>query len=166
VRALQGTHLKGWSLLEVIRTDIFQRGVPWMLLLRRSRIAESDLNVSLSQKVCVAATGASGIAAVAAAWAPVLLCVPALSMVAILTLNRDFYHFLARRRGWAFAAGSLPLHLVYFACCGASVLIALAISRFAASEPQAAPQGRRADLPAAPRPHPVRSRRAFPWTRS
>ena len=44
-RDVQATHLKRWTLPSVVRTDIFQRGVPWMLLMKRSRVAETDLNV-------------------------------------------------------------------------------------------------------------------------
>ena len=56
-RDVLATHLKRWTLGDVLRTDIFRRGVPWMLLIKRSRIAETDLNVGRSQKLSVAATG-------------------------------------------------------------------------------------------------------------
>jgi len=38
--------------------------------------------------------------------------------VAIAVLNRGFYGFLRRRRGFAFAVAAVPLHLLYFACAG------------------------------------------------
>ena len=41
----------------MIRTDIFRRGVPWMLLIKRSGTIETDLNVKAGQKACVALTG-------------------------------------------------------------------------------------------------------------
>ena len=34
-RDVLATHMKRWSLTEMIRTDIFRRGVPWMLLIKR-----------------------------------------------------------------------------------------------------------------------------------
>jgi uncharacterized protein (DUF362 family) len=42
-------------------------------------------------------------------------------------LNAAFYLFLARRRGWGFAVGAIPLHYLYYCCCGVSVLIALTL---------------------------------------
>ena len=42
----------------------------------------------------------------------------------VVALNLDFYRFL-RRRGLGFAASAFPLHLLYFVCCGVSVVIAL-----------------------------------------
>ena len=126
-RDVQATHLKRWSLLDMIRTDIFRRGVPWMLLMKRSAIAEVDLNVSRSQRLCVAATGLGGLALLAAPWWPALGLVPVASLAAIVALNRGFYRFLGRTKGRAFATRAVFPHLVYYACCGASVVIALAI---------------------------------------
>ena len=37
-RDVLATHMKRWTLAEMIRTDIFRRGVPWMLLIKRSGI--------------------------------------------------------------------------------------------------------------------------------
>ena len=93
----------------MIRTDIFQRGVPWMLLMKRSRVAETDLNVRRGQKVCVAATGLAAWRRSARRLVPLAArarCRPAWR--AIVALNRDFYRFLARRRGWGFAVGVGP----------------------------------------------------------
>ncbi len=56
-RDVQATHMKRWTLAEMIRTDIFRRGVPWMLLIKRSGTIETDLNVKAGQKACVALTG-------------------------------------------------------------------------------------------------------------
>ena len=48
-----------------------------------------------------------------------------IGLAAILALNGDFFKFLLRRKGFAFACAALPLHLLYYCCCGFSVLIAL-----------------------------------------
>jgi hypothetical protein len=123
-RNVQATHLKRWSLFEMIRTDIFRRGVPWMLLMKRSRIVETDLNVSKSQRACVAATGLGILGMLGSPWMPSLLALLPLSLAVIVGLNRDFYRFLSHRRGPVFAIASTSLHLIYYCCCGASVLIA------------------------------------------
>lgn len=126
-RDVQATHMKRWSVFEVIRTDIFRRGVPWMLLMKRSGTAETDLNVRSGQKISVGATGlmllAVGLTPVSIwAAAPAALCAGV-----VVALNLDLYRFLASRRGLGFAIASLPAHLLYFVCCGVSVVIALAL---------------------------------------
>jgi GT2 family glycosyltransferase len=131
-RDVQATHLKRWTLAEMVRTDIFRRGVPWMLLIKRTGTVETDLNVRATQKLCVALTGltlcmaAGGFAA--PWWTPGAIA-GSLSVVglgAIVALNRPFFAFLARRKGWRFACAAVPLHLVYYVCCGLSVVIAMA----------------------------------------
>jgi GT2 family glycosyltransferase len=167
-RDVQATHLKRWTLFDMIRTDIMRRGVPWMLLMKRSKIVETDLNVSKSQRACVAATGLGLLGAIGSVHFPGLLALLPLNLVAIVALNRDFYRFLARRRGLSFAIASTLPHLIYYCCCGASVVIAEAlwlVSRQADLTSAPAPSGRRLDrvgsvAPSAPHPSktPRRSR--------
>jgi GT2 family glycosyltransferase len=125
-RDVLATHLKRWTLRSVVRTDVFQRGVPWTLLMLRTGVAETDLNVGRGQRLCVAATGLLILAALASPWEPRALALAAASLGAVVVTNRRFYRFLAGRGGWAFAAASVPLHLVYYVCCGVSVVLALA----------------------------------------
>jgi glycosyltransferase involved in cell wall biosynthesis len=164
-RDVRATHLKRWTLFDVIRTDIFRRGVPWMLLMKRWRVMETDLNVSRAQRACVAATGLGLIGAVVALrwpWASALL---PMSLATIVALNLDFYRFLARRRGPAFAVGSTAMHLLYYCCCGASVVIALAIWHLSPRPPADLLPGVRRDLAetvASTTPHPSRRSRRSP----
>jgi glycosyltransferase involved in cell wall biosynthesis len=124
-RDVLATHLKRWSLMEMIRTDIWRRGVPWMLLIKRSGTSETDLNVRPSQRLCVLVTGLVLAALVTSPWNAWGGVVAALGCAAIVWLNGDFYRFLSRRKGRFFALAALPVHLVYFTCCGLAVLIAL-----------------------------------------
>ncbi|WP_435008093.1 glycosyltransferase family 2 protein [Tundrisphaera lichenicola] len=164
-RDVKATHLKRWTLPDVIRTDIFRRGVPWMLLMKRLKVVETDLNVSKSQRACVAATGLGLLGAAASVrWPGAFVLLPA-SLAAIVGLNLEFYRFLARRRGLLFALGSTVMHLIYYCCCGASVVIALAIwhlSRRPAGEPTPGIRRDLAETVALTSPHPARSRRRSP----
>jgi glycosyltransferase involved in cell wall biosynthesis len=124
-RDVLATHLKRWSLPEMVRTDIFRRGVPWMLLIKRSGTPEFDLNVKPAQQVCVAFTGLILLALLTLPWNAWAVVVAAFGSAMIVWLNHDFYRFLGRCRGPGFALAALPLHLVYYTCCGLSVLFAL-----------------------------------------
>jgi hypothetical protein len=53
-RSIQATHLKDWSLRNLVRTDIWQRGVPWMALMLRDRSLVKDLNLSRESRASVA----------------------------------------------------------------------------------------------------------------
>ena len=167
-RDVQATHLKRWTLFDMVRTDIFRRGVPWVLLMKRSRIVETDLNVSRSQRACVAATGLGLLGVLAGFWLPWLLALLPASLAAIVALNREFYGFLARRRGLAFAFASTALHLLYYCCCGVSVVIAeglwLVSRQPDFTSTPAPPAGRldQAEIPGTAAPHPSNRRRRSP----
>lgn len=149
-RDVRATHLKRWTLPDMIRTDIARRGVPWMLLQWRWGVRETDLNVRSGQKLCVIAVGLAGLAVLGAPWLPVLPLLMALAASAtIVGVNRGFYRFLIRSRGAAFAVGSIPPHAIYYVCCGVSVLAALAI--WWRSERRSASV--RSETGAIPRPH-------------
>ncbi len=51
---LQVKHLKTWSFLGLVKTDIMDRGVPWTELILRDKRLPNDLNIQLSQRVSVA----------------------------------------------------------------------------------------------------------------
>ena len=164
-RDVLGTHLKRWTLATVIETDIFQRGVPWMLLLKRLHVTETDLNVRPEQKLCVAVAGLLALSIVGAYFVPWLAAATLLGPSAIIGLNFSFYRFLAKKRGLTFATGSIPLHLVYYWCCCVSVLFALAFWHFGPRPTviDVDPRRIRGDKPAEPiRP---RTRRPTRWTK-
>jgi hypothetical protein len=95
-----------------------------MLLIKRYGTIETDLNVKLGQKACVALTGLAGVAGAALALVPWAWAVSGIALILIVLLNLGFFAFLTRRKGFVFAACSLPLHLIYYCCCGLSVVIA------------------------------------------
>ena len=128
-RDVFGKHLKRWTIRSMIRTDIFQRGIPWIILMKRRQVAESDLNVRPSQKICVVAAGLAAIALLASVVDPRALAVVAASVATVVALNAPFYRFLAKKRGPLFAIGAIPLHFVYYGSCAASVILAEAIWR-------------------------------------
>lgn len=111
--AIKGKHMKDWGFWNMLHTDVFLRGIPWTKLILRARHAPNDLNVRWDQRISVLLTALLIGLLLTASWA-----MAPLALAAIVALNREFYVFLARRRGLAFAAASIPMHLLYFCCCG------------------------------------------------
>jgi glycosyltransferase involved in cell wall biosynthesis len=170
-RDVLATHMKRWSLWEMVRTDIFRRGVPWMLLIKRSGTVETDLNVKPTQQICVALTGLILLALLSLPWNSWAAVVAGLGSAAIVWLNRDFYRFLVRCRNLGFALAALPLHLVYFTCCGLSVLFALfqwhVVTRVSLESSARVTPRERVDQGAGPIPQPFLARvarRLARWT--
>jgi glycosyltransferase involved in cell wall biosynthesis len=111
-------HLKRWTLLELLESDIRDRAIPWTLLMLRERHIPNDLNVQWNQRISVALAYM--------AMPMVLVYWPATAglLAVVLGLNQRFYRFLARRRGVVFAVRAVPLHLLYFIYSGAAFLAA------------------------------------------
>lgn len=51
-KGIQATHLKQWRLGQLVRTDLWLRGVPWVALMLRDRRMVRDLNLSWHARVC------------------------------------------------------------------------------------------------------------------
>ncbi len=52
-KEIQVTHFKKWTLWSILKTDIWDRGVPWTELMLRDSGMPNDLNVKLSQRIGV-----------------------------------------------------------------------------------------------------------------
>lgn len=119
-KALQGKHLKHWSLISMIRTDLLIRAIPWTHLLIRYKHFPSDFSLGLSQRVSVAT-----------AWlflivAPFIIVKPQYPfavLISFIGVNWPFFKFLAKNGGWLLSAVCLPLHLLYNFNAGLGFLI-------------------------------------------
>jgi len=119
-REIQGTHLKRWGLLSVIRTDVASRAVPWARLMLTGRGAPDDLNVRWDQRVSVGLVGLAVLLGIASPLRTELTGIAAGALAAVLIINRRWLGFLRRECGVAFALMCVPLHLVYFLYSGLS----------------------------------------------
>ena len=120
---LRVTHLKRWRALEMLRTDLWRRAVPWTELMLAEGELLDDLNVRRRDRVSVALACAILPAAIVGCWWPPLWGAAAAAELALLVLNRDLYRFFRGRRGTAFALAALPWHWLYLLTCGAGFAI-------------------------------------------
>jgi hypothetical protein len=120
--AIQGTHLKAWTLGAMVRMDFAERGLPWVELALSGRAPSDALNLSwrhrLSAALCVGALAA------ALTRRPLRALAALLGLVA---LNRSFYGLLARRQGGARAAAGVGLHAVHHLAGAAAVPAGVAL---------------------------------------
>lgn len=118
--ALQGTHLKEWTLASMVRTDFRHRGIPWVRLLAARREFPATLNVGAREQ-------ASAIAALAVAWGLVRRrpFVAAAGIGAEVVLNRDLVSLLHERLGIRGAIAGIGLHTVHQLTAVAAVPVGL-----------------------------------------
>jgi hypothetical protein len=105
---IQGTHLKRWTVATMVKTDLLDRGLPWVELVVSRRAHATALNLGWRHRASAAASLLFVTSVLArrprrAATALSVLC----------ALNAPFYLLLLRRRGWRHAAAGIPLHMVH-----------------------------------------------------
>jgi hypothetical protein len=134
---LCGTHLKRWTLREMVRTDLTRRGVPWVRILLRRRELSSALSLSPRHRL----TAALHLLVVARP----RLALPGL--LTVIALNHGFYALLLRRGGPRLATAGVALHLVHSLTAAASVPAGIAAHlRSREEEPAARPAERVAEV--------------------
>jgi glycosyltransferase involved in cell wall biosynthesis len=115
---VQVKHHKAWSLAAVVRSDLLDRGMPWSELLAGRRRAARELNLGRSGRWSVVAVGLLALSLLLVLIEPRWGLLTAVSVALLLWLNREFYGFLASKRGWRFLLAAIPLHWLYFLDCG------------------------------------------------
>jgi GT2 family glycosyltransferase len=103
--AIQGTHLKRWTLRSMVRTDFARRGVPWVAMQVANRRVSSTLNLGWRHRASALAWVAT--LAATASRRPV---VAAGALGTVIVLNRRFYALLGRRLGPLDAVIGVGLH--------------------------------------------------------
>jgi len=128
---IQVTHLKKWSLGNVVRTDLRDRGIPWARLLaqRGATLSAKTLNLRWTERLNTALVWVSVILLVVAAFkGSLLLAGTAVLVVApVIALNWHLWVYMARLRGVAFAVAIMPLHLMYYALNAISFVLGLVL---------------------------------------
>jgi GT2 family glycosyltransferase len=119
---IRATHLKRWTLWNLLRTDIFDRGIPWIRLMWCHRNAKNLLNDKTSQRISILLTYLAAVAVLSAGLYPVACLLAPPSALIVTALNLDFYRFFARRRGFWRTLAIMPLHWLYFYSCGFCVV--------------------------------------------
>ena len=123
---LLGTHLKRWTLPEVVRTDIFQRAVPWSHLILSGRGMDNDLNVSGQERIKAAVAGLWAAGAVSllapAIWPWSIVAFASLS-IAVICVNWDLIGFFRGNRGVLFAVKAATFHQVYYLYSAATFML-------------------------------------------
>lgn len=127
--AIQAKHLKRWTLANIVRTDVVDRGVPWMRLLlerARGRDTAETLNVNTVEKVKTALVGVAclctvlALALADARW----LGGAVAALLPVVLANGPLFAWFARLRGWGFAARVVPMNLLYYFLSGFAVVLA------------------------------------------
>ena len=122
---IQVKHLKRWEAISILKTDFFQRALPWTELILKYRHFSNDLNIDTSSRVSVMLTFCLILSFLIVPFWPKVMAVTALLTFILLYINADLYKFFYRKRGLKFTLMALPWHWLYFFYSGLGFLLGL-----------------------------------------
>ncbi len=107
---IQLTHNKRYSLASLIRSDVFQRAIPWTRIMLERRIYRNDLNTSSNNvaSVMVVFLMLAGLVFHPGGLAG-LFALELLLLLILVLLNRPFLCYVRKLRGNGFAARTLAM---------------------------------------------------------
>jgi GT2 family glycosyltransferase len=127
-KELQVKHLKRWNIRSLLKSDFFDRALPWTQLILRDRNFVNDLNLRTSSRFGVILMYGF-LAALAGGywWSGAFAVAGALALVLII-IGMPVYGFFFQKRGFWFTIGTIPWHWFYYFYCGLAFTIGF--SRF------------------------------------
>lgn len=128
LKELQVKHRKRWTFLNLVRTDVLHRAVPWtaMLLHNRGR-GGSELNLGWEARASVVSVYLALLVAAAAIAYPLVLVASMILLSLPVLFNWTLVSFFKRRRGWPFLLRAIPLLLVYFFYSGLGFIMGIGL---------------------------------------
>ena len=123
--ALQGKHLKRWTLRSLARTDALFRARPWLgLMLDETRVMRG-LNADAGGRASMVAVALIPPCMMIAPCWPWALLPAALALLSVPLLNRRLFRSFQHLRGPAFAVACVPLHAFHLFCVAIGLALGL-----------------------------------------
>ncbi|MEN9732402.1 MAG: hypothetical protein RLZ45_397, partial [Verrucomicrobiota bacterium] len=117
-KSLQATHLKRWTFASMMRTDLFDRGIPWMRLILGRKRSGTDLSLGWTARLSTVLAGIGVAGLVMVPWNPWIGAIAFASLALLVGLNLPFYRYLSGLRGMRFALLAIPWHILFYLTCG------------------------------------------------
>ena len=119
-KELQVKHLKKWTFMSLLRTDILDRAVPWSKLILESREMVSDLSLQPSQKVSTFLASLSIAILFLSFFVPKLIYLVLFLLLSIWMINHRLFMFFLKRKGPIFSFSAFAMYLLYYFYSGVS----------------------------------------------
>lgn len=114
LKTLQVKHLKRWDLIGLLKSDFFDRALPWTELILRDRSFINDLNLRFSGRLSVILTYSFLAALVGGCWWSGSFAVAGALALLLIIINVPVYGFFLRKRGLGFMIRTIPWHWFYY----------------------------------------------------
>lgn len=108
------THLKNYNFANLLKSDFFDRAIPWTILMLSRKQFTSDLNLKITHKLSPFVLMLMILSIFLAYKSSFFLLGVPIFLLCFLIMNLDFYKFYFYKRGLAFTLKVAPLHFLYY----------------------------------------------------
>lgn len=119
---LLSTHLKYWTVPEIVRVGVLRRALPWARLMLQRGGLDNDLNVSWKERLRAGLAGLLVLSIAAASSGIVPAWMALLLIICAIAANWPLFGTFARHRGVGFALLAIGFHQIYYLYSTASFL--------------------------------------------
>lgn len=144
---IQAKHWKAWTLASVIRSDLFDRGIPWMRLLLSGEGERAELNLGLRARLCAAAVSLATAALMLTPIEPRLALAMPFAAGVVAVAERPFLAFVSAARGPRLAVAALAFLLVHYGVSSVAAFAGIALHLADARPQRRATRARHHDAP-------------------
>ena len=123
LKQMQAAHLKQYSFLKLVKSDLLGRAIPWTRLLCSGRSQYGNLNTNRQGIASVALTAAAYIGVCGTFFAGHFAWVTLAALAGLAGVNRQFLSFGASRRGLSFVPGCFCMLFAHYTICGVGYII-------------------------------------------
>jgi len=123
-KEIQVKHLKKWTLKNLIKTDLFQRAIPWTKLLLQKNNWENNLNIRRLDRISVFVTFLMlGFLIFSLLISPNAVYYTLFIIVFFVFLHWDYYKFFYNLKGIIFTIQVIPNHVFSYIIAGIGFII-------------------------------------------
>ncbi|HEX7589328.1 MAG TPA: glycosyltransferase family 2 protein [Anaerolineae bacterium] len=124
-KTLQFTHTKRYTLFSLIKSDVFNRSIPWTKLMLRQRIFRNDLNTKTNNILSVVLAGLIACMFPLAAVTPAGVVGLIGAAIPFVILNAPFYGFVLKERGLLFMLETIVMNWFTYLYSGIGFVLGL-----------------------------------------
>ena len=104
----------GWTVQSMVRSDLFDRAIPWTRLMLFGGGLSAELNLGWRHRLSAALTAVILLGLIVAPFVPVSLVVAAVSCLCFIVINREFLLVVRGSAGDKAAIVAIALHMLHY----------------------------------------------------
>ncbi len=107
-------HLKSYSFFTLLKSDLFDRAIPWTMVMLTNRQFRADLNLRHEHRLSAATLILAILAVFMTPLSIWFFGVTTILLATFFIMNHNFYRFFLKKKGLFFTLKVIPCHLLYY----------------------------------------------------